>query len=73
MAKKFRVVQNEGNRLWYLQKKNIFGIWVDVVDSDGNKVSDASWAGNKPSNGITGKADRWIFENVIDANWRYSG
>ena len=71
MAKKFRVKQNDDNGLWYLQRRTFFGVWADVVDPrTGYKVYDASWGGSSPTSGITGKADRWIFENIVDTNWR---
>lgn len=68
---KFRVKQNDTNGLWYLQRKQWFGRWVDVLDDYGNKITDASWAGSSCNSGITGKADRWVFENVVDTNWRH--
>ena len=70
-VKNIRVTQRESNKLWYLQKRTWYGKWIDVVDYYGNKITDASWAGKSCNDGITGKADRWVFENLVKSNYRY--
>jgi len=65
IMRKYRVEQDYNNRLWYFEKR-VWFTWQRIADWDNDTwIFDASW------DGIIKKAERWIFENDINSNWRY--